>query len=410
MASFVYTARDRQGSALNGLLEAVNEDEVLTTLQTRGLTVTKIARKESLASQVARRRLGRDLHNRVTDDDLVTLCQQLAVLLEAGVPLLRALEVICAQVESRRLLKALEQIRTDVQSGRSFCQALTRHPNIFSNFWINVVETGEASGHLPQTLNHLARYLERNRDLRRKAVTATVYPQVLLAAIVVAVAVFVIWIIPVFSDLFESMDMELPWLTRMVVTASDVARHHLVLVIIGAVAGGLALRQFFRSSQGRWIVDRASLKVPVFNRLFMQLHLTQFAQGMAALLESDTPILFGLEIMQRSATNSVYAKAIEQVREAVRAGRTMAEPMEDTGVFPPMMVQMVRVGEEVGDLGKMLDRLARFYESRVSAFIERLSVLFEPIAIFLMAGVVGTLVLAMFLPMFQLAGGFQAPK
>jgi len=192
MASFVYTARDRGGAALNGLLEAVNEDEVLTTLQTRGLTVTKIARKESLSSQVARRRLGRDLHNRVTDDDLVTLCQQLAVLLEAGVPLLRALEVICAQVESRRLLKALEQIRTDVQSGRSFCQALARYPTIFSNFWINVVETGEASGHLPQTLNHLARYLERNRDLRRKAVTATVYPQVLLAAIVVAVAVFVI--------------------------------------------------------------------------------------------------------------------------------------------------------------------------------------------------------------------------
>ena len=410
MASFVYTARDRGGAALNGLLEAVNEDEVLTTLQTRGLTVTKIARKESLSSQVARRRLGRDLHNRVTDDDLVTLCQQLAVLLEAGVPLLRALEVICAQVESRRLLKALEQIRTDVQSGRSFCQALARYPNIFSNFWINVVETGEASGHLPQTLNHLARYLERNRDLRRKAVTATVYPQVLLAAIVVAVAVFVIWIIPVFSGLFESMDMELPWLTRMVMLISDVARRHLVLVVAGAVAGGMLLRQFFNAPQGRWIVDRVSLRIPVFSRLFIQLHLTQFAQGMAALLESDTPILFGLEIMQRSATNSVYAKAIERVREAVRSGRTMAEPMEESGVFPPMMVQMVRVGEEVGDLGKMLDRLARFYESRVSAFIERLSVLFEPIAIFIMAGVVGTLVLAMFLPMFQLAGGFHAPK
>jgi len=407
MASFVYVARDRSGILQTGDLDAVDEDEVLSVLQTRGLIVTSLARKESQVAERALRRRNVRLHGRVTVDDKVLFCQQLATLIDAGIPLLKGLEVLSTQVESRPLMMAIERMRQDIEGGLTFRDALAKHPKIFSSFWTNLVQTGEASGHLAQSLQQLARYLESVRDLQQKAITAMTYPLVLIGAAVLALAVFVLKIIPIFSGLFASMNVPLPLLTQIVMGVSEFARRYAIVVVLVLVGAGWLLRNFVRTEEGRWLVDRLLLKIPVFNRLFVQLQLAQFSRGLSTLLESGVPILFSLEIMEHSATNKVYGRAIGQVKESVRQGKTVAEPMDKESLFPPMMVQMIQVGEEIGELGKMLDRVAKHYEERVSTFIERLTSLFEPIAIAVMALIIGTLVISMFLPIFSIAGGFR---
>ena len=408
MPSFLYTARDRRGILQTGQLDAVDEDEVVTVLQNRGLIVTRLSHKTAEMGQaLQRRQMARRLHGKVTSDDLVLFCQQLATLLEAGIPLLKSLEVLSAQVESRALLVAVEQMRRDIEAGKTFRDALARHPNIFSSFWVNLIETGEASGHLAQSLHHLARYLESVRTLMRKASTALTYPVIMIVAAVIALAIFTLKIIPIFKGVFASMGLELPMLTLIVITVSSFVKQYFVLVVIGAIAAGYVLSQFVRSDQGRWLIDRLQLRLPGFNHFFMHFQLAQFSRGLSTLLESGVPILYGLEIMEHSATNQVYARAIGQVKESVREGKSLAEPMEATGLFPAMVVQMIQVGEEIGELGKMLDRVAKYYEEWLETFIERLAVMFEPIAIMVMAVVIGTIVLAMFLPIFRLAGGVR---
>ena len=407
MPQFFYKAWDRSALSHFGHLEGVDEDEVVGVLHTRGLIVTRLSRREEMAraARAGRSRIHLQLHSRVTIDDKVLFCQQLAVLLEAGIPLLKSLEVLSVQVESRPLLVAIHHIRQDIEAGKTFREALGRHPNMFSSFWLNLVETGEASGHLAQSLNQLARYLEAMRSLQRKALTALTYPVVLVVGSAIAVSVFVLKIIPSMSTLLLSLNVQLPVLTRIVIGLSEVARHYFPLGVVLVVAAGIGLRRALHTESGRWVLDGLLLNIPVFKHLFVHLQLAHFARGLSTLLESGVPILFGLEIMETSAVNKHYGRAIGQVKEYVREGKPMAEPMERSGFFPPMVVQMIQVGEEIGELGKMLDRIATYYEERVDTFIQRLSQLFEPIAISVMAVVIGTLVVSMFLPIFSIAGG-----
>lgn len=405
MPGFIYMARDRNGVLQTGHLDAVGEEEVVAILQNRGLIVTSLSRKDAQATQRTRaRRPTRRLRGRLTIRDKVQFCQQLATLLDAGIPLVRSLEVIGGQVESRPLLRAVEQMRGDIEAGRTFRDAMAKHPKIFSSFWINLVETGEASGHLAQSLEQLGSYLESSQELRSKAATAMTYPLVLIGAAVVATAVFMLKIIPIFRGIFESMDMQLPALTQTIISLSDFARQYVLLLAGGGMAAFWGIKRFFRTEQGRWLLDRLLLKLPLFNTLFIGMQLAQFSRGLATLLDSGVPILYSLEIVANSASNKVYGRAIGEIKDFVREGKTMAQPLQESGLFPPMLVQMVQVGEEIGELGKMLDRVAKYYETEVSTFIDRLSVLFEPLAIMVMAVVIGTLVVAMFMPIFNMAG------
>lgn len=406
MPSFVYMARDKNGGLQTGSLDGVNEEDVVTVLQSRGLIVTSVMRKGSQVTQTAGQpRRARRLRSRVNSDDKVLFCQQLATLLEAGIPLLRGLEVICAQVESRPLLIALEQMRRDIEGGRTFRDAIAKYPKIFSGLWVNLVETGEASGHLAQSLRQLARYLESARELQTKAMTALSYPAVLIGASILAMVIFLLKIIPMFNTMFTAMNIELPLLTRIVISMSDAVRHHLVVVAAGLAVTIWVVKWFMSTQQGRWVTDQLLLKMPIFSPLIVNLQLAQFASGLGTLLESGVPILFSLEIMESSASNKIYGQAIGEIKERVREGKTMADPMSRTELFPPMMVQMVQVGEEIGELGKMLEQIAKYYESRVAVFIERMTTLFEPLAIIVMGAVIGTLVVSMFLPIFSIASG-----
>ncbi len=408
MANFLYKARDMQGTLQTGHVEAGDTNEALSMLQQRGLIVISVTGADEGpvvgTSTIAHRRF----HGSAKPEDKILFCQQLSILLEAGVPLLRSLSVVCVQTESRALLAAIEEMKRDIEGGWTFRHALAKHPKVFSSFWVNLVETGEASGHLAKSLMQLSHYLESSQALRSKAITALTYPMILIVASVFAIAVFVLKIIPVFTGIFKSMNVALPPLTQAIVNLSEFSTHYFLVIVALVVGAVYALRRFLETQQGRHLADRLLLQLPVMNLLMISLQLAQFARGLGTLLESGVPILASLEIMERSATNVVYAEAISRTKDAVREGRTMAEPMERTGLFPPMMVQMVQVGEEIGELSKMLDKVARYYEERVSTFLERLSVTFEPIAICFMAVVIGTLVISMFLPIFSLAGSMKA--
>lgn len=408
MPSFVYTARNQDGIVQSGHLEAVNEDEVVAILQHRGLLVTSISKRELAASvALARRRAAaRRMHTRVTTSDQVLFCQQLATLIGAGVPLLRSLEVVSAQVESRKLLTVLDEVRYDVSAGSTFRDALAKHPGVFSKLWLNLVETGEASGHLAQSLQQLSRHFELSQHLQHQAQTALTYPAFLVVGCVAVLGVFTYFIIPRFAGIFAAMQgLELPLLTRIIFAVTEVIKKQYVAVLLGIASIVYAIRSYLRTVSGQWLLDRVVLHLPLFRSLFTYIQLAEFSRGLSTLLESGVPLLSCLEILTNSATNRVYAQAIGSIRDFVKEGKTMAEPMESTGLFPPMAVQMVQVGEEVGELGKMMERVARYYEEHVETFIERMTRLFEPIAIVIMASLVLVIVLSIFLPLFKLAGG-----
>ena len=421
MPTFTYTARDEQGVVHNGQLDAMTEDEVIATLQHRGLLVTSISQKTLAQIQgqapgpagrtafARQTKVRRKLHAKVNTQDQVVLCQQLATLIGAGVPLLKSLEVVCAQVESSLLLLTLEEIRRDVAAGRTFKDALAKHPAIFSSLWQNLVETGEASGHLADSLTQLAHHFEMAQRLQNEAKTALTYPAFLMVAAVGVLAVFVYVLIPKFAVLFNSIQgLQLPLITRVMIAISDGARKYVIVIVGGAYFGFQALSRFLKTSAGQWMRDDLMLKAPLFKSVFAYIQLAEFARGMATLLESGVPLLSSLEILERSATNKVYGRAIGQVRAQVKEGKTMAEPMQATGLFPPMAVQMVLVGEEVGELTKMVQQIAKYYEAQVETFIARMTRLFEPIAIVVMGGLVLFIVLSIYMPIFTMATGMKA--
>ena len=413
MPSFIYSARDQRGTAQVGDIEAVNEEEVITRLQHRGLIVTSVSlrgEKSSITGGSVRKSKARRMHNKVKMDDHVLLCQQLAVLVEAGVPLLRSLEVVSAQVESRKLLHALETVRKDVQGGSTFKEALNKHPAVFSALWINLVETGEASGHLAESLKQLSRHFEAAQHLQNEAKTALTYPAFLIAVAIIVLALFVYWLIPKFATIFDAMDMELPLMTRIVLGASEFAKKYVVLIVGGSFGGFVAAQRYLQTEAGIWMRDRLVLKLPLFSGLLMAVQLAEFSRGLSTLLESGVPLLSSLQILEYSATNKVYGKAISSIKERVKEGKTMAEPMEQCGMFPAIAVQMVQIGEEVGELATMTGRIAKYYEERVDIFISRMTRLFEPIAIVVMGGLVLVIVLSIFLPIFKLATGANMGK
>jgi type IV pilus assembly protein PilC len=406
MPKYAYTARDQAGAVQNGWVDAKMTEEVVSILQRRGLLVTSVKEAGAAAKQAPVKPMAsRRLHGRVTTEDQVLLCQQLSALVDAGIPLLRSLRVINAQVESRTMLMALEEVTRDVEGGRTFRDALAKHPRVFSNMWLNLVETGEASGHLGQSLRQLAQHFQSANHLQNEVKTALTYPAFLIVMAIGVMIVFIYVVIPKFTGMFEAMNMTLPPLTQALVNISYFARKYWVVLLLGGAGGIWVIRRYFATEAGHWLLDRVVLKLPGLKNLFINVQIAEFFRGMTTLIESGVPLLSGLEIMCNSATNRVYGQGIALIKEYVKEGKTMAQPMEECGLFSPMAIQMVQVGEEIGELGKMMARVAQYYEERVEVFIARMSKLFEPVAIVVMGGLVLIIVLSVFLPIFKMSSG-----
>ncbi|MDO8602953.1 MAG: type II secretion system F family protein [Candidatus Omnitrophota bacterium] len=406
MPFFRYMARDKSGKLIDERVEIKSEEDLVNSLQARGLIVISIGP----ASEVKVKKKGdmRKYHKAVKPHDLIMFSRELATLLGAGVTLIKSLEILCKQIESQTLLKTVEQIKKDVEGGYTFQSALKKHDKIFSNFWINLVETGEASGHLPLSLDQVAAYLEENAELKRKIMSALMYPLVLVVVATGAIAVFLIKIIPVFSEIFKGFDVELPVLTQIVISVSNIARKYFLVVIVAVVVIVVVMKKYISTDKGRWQFDSIMIKIPVVGQLIQEIATERFASGLGTLIKSGVPILHALEISEKTAGNKIMEKELKEVRMAVKEGKGMGKTMQNSSLFSPLVIQMISVGEEIGELGKMLDRVSVFYKERVNTFISRVTTMFEPIILVFMGIVVGILVVAMFMPIFSLSSAVKA--
>ncbi|MCX5657501.1 MAG: type II secretion system F family protein [Candidatus Omnitrophica bacterium] len=407
MALFIYTARTKDGKIETGSLDMRDQDAALVTLQEKGLLVTSIisATPDKLVTKfnVKRKRY----HYHVTLDDLVILARQMATLLDAGVPLLRCLAVVSNQLESHALERALALVRKDVEGGKALSESLKKYPRIFSPFWVNLVETGEASGQLPFVFDQIAKYMEEAGALQRKIISALIYPLILTFVAVGVITIFMVKIIPIFERIFSEFQVELPLLTRMIIGVSLFVRRNILielLVIIGLVLG---IRSMIKTERGRWLIDTWKLKVPVFGKLFEMVAVERFASAFSVMIKSGVPILYALEIVAKAADNRVIESALNKVKNAVRAGQSMSKPMAETGAFPPIVIEMIEVGEEAGELANMLARLGVFYKERIDTFVNRFASVFEPVVLVGMGIIVGVIVVSMFLPIFGISSAVK---
>jgi len=398
MPKFNYTARNKDGELVHGIIDAFSEDEVISKLQKQDLLVVSVCSIAKAETKTKKRKF----HIRVKTDDLILFSRQLSTLLNAGIPLLRSLDILSKQVESKRLYLALETMKGDIEGGATFHDALAKHNKVFSDFWVNLVETGEASGQLSSVLEQVANYMESVGSLQRKIKSAMIYPIIISVVAIGAVLVFLLKIIPTFSEIFKGFDIELPALTKMVMTISDVVRHYFLIVVGIIIAFVVIFKKYIQGERGRRQFDALKLKLPLIGALFQEMAVSNFASALGTLTKSGVPLLHCLSIVSKASRNKLFEEALGKVRERVQEGKTMAEPLEKSELFPPMVSQMVRVGEESGELSEMLHKVADFYEERVTASVSRLASAFEPIMLVGIGLLVGGLIISMYLPIFKM--------
>ncbi|MBU4343638.1 MAG: type II secretion system F family protein [Candidatus Omnitrophica bacterium] len=405
MPFFRYVARDRSGRVIDEVLENESQDGLIDTLQARGLYIVSVGPAPELKkAKKARRRY----HRGVKAFDLIMFSRELATLMSSGVTLIKSLDILCKQIESQTLLRAIEQVKKDIEGGYTFQNALKKHSKIFSDFWIHLVETGEASGHLPLCLDQLAVYLEESAELKKKITSAMVYPVILICVAAAAIAIFLLKIIPIFSEIFKGFNVELPLLTRIVIGMSDVVRKYFLVVGMGIGLLVFLFKQYTSRETGRMQYDAIKLKLPVLGPVILEIATERFASGLSMLIKSGVPILHALDIAEKTSGNKVVEKELSGVKTSVRDGKGIAQTMQDSVIFSPLVVQMIGIGEEIGELGKMLEKIAAFYKERVDTFVDRLTTMFEPLVLVFMGVVVGVLVIAMFMPIFSISSAVKA--
>ena len=403
MLKFKYTARDKDRKLVYGTIDTIEQDDAITNLQSKGLVVVSISplkQKSFLKTQKKK------LRRSIKSEDLAFFCRQMSTLLNAGVTLIRALSILLREITSRPLYNAVEKIRIDVEEGYNLHSALARHPKIFQSLWVSMIEAGEASGQLADTFSHLASYLERSGSVMRKVKGALIYPAILLVVCLAAILIFTLKIIPMFGDIYKGFNIELPALTMGVMNFSKFMQRYIIFVLV--VLGGIifTLKMFIsKTLAGRIMFDTFKLKIPLLGPIVQSSIIERFAHGLGTLIKSGIPILSGLDIIAKSSGNKIYEDAIISVKEDVRSGKTMSALLEASGLFPSIVTQMINVGEETGKLSDMLDRVANYYQERMDTMVDRMTVAFEPLLLIFMGAIVGTLVIAMYLPIFKIATG-----
>lgn len=409
MPKFSYIGRKANGEKDAGVIEGASQDEVVFQLQKKGLVVTSIISFDvgkAEAKQQAREtgvKKSQFTHSGIRTEDLVVFARQLALLLGAGVSLLRSLDIIGKQVDSKNLSAVAGQIRQDMEGGRTLKDSLAKFPNIFNPLWINLVETGEASGNLPMVLDKLAFYLEADVAFMRKIISALMYPGILLFVSLSAVFFFVLKIVPTFAVILKNFGVELPLATRVVIGVSDFLLHR-SYVLVAFIAGAVFLfKNFSKKPPFDRMIEESKLRLPILGEFFRFLLLERFATTMSILVESGVPILYALEISERSAGSLKMAEAIQYIKKSVREGRSMAIPMEKSEFFTPMVTQMIAIGEEIGELSNMLKRISKYYQEYVETFVTRLATIFEPLMIVFIGIIIGAMVISIFLPIFSMA-------
>jgi len=408
MPRFFYTVRDNTGKKITSYEDASSDDELVGRLQAKGLIVISImtsakdAKSQPVTERVGRIKL-KQYHTGISDSDLVLFCRQLATLLGAGVTILKCLDVISRQVASYRLFKVIKDLQKGMEAGLSLHEAMAKHPTVFSELWVNLVESGEASGNLAVILNRLAGYLERNMAFKRKVVSALIYPIILSVVGISAFLFLTVRVMPTFAELFTNFGVELPFLTKILIAVSVFIRNFGVILLGFSILGSYILYQYVKTKPGRRQFENFRFRIPIFGVFFRALAVEQFSAEMSTLIESGVPILYSLEIAEHSVGSPTLAEIIGKVKDDVRDGKTLSQPLEQSGFFEPMVIQMITIGEEIGELPQMFKKINTFYEEYTETFLARFSVMFEPFMLVVMGLLVGIMVIGMFLPIFDLS-------
>ncbi|MBI3085479.1 MAG: type II secretion system F family protein [candidate division NC10 bacterium] len=395
MPVFVYTGRTRSGQTITGEMDAGNREAVVAKLRSQQIIATSVRPKP------------RDITipgfgGGVGEKEIVVFTRQFATMIDAGLPLVQCLEILASQQENKVFKKALTEIRQSVEGGLTFAAALKLHPKVFTSLYANMVEAGEAGGILDTILNRLAQYMEKAMGLKKKVKSAMIYPSTIVSVAMVVVIFLLVFVIPTFKSMFEGFGATLPLPTQIVLEMSRIVRQYF-LVGIGAIVGGIVgLKWWYGTSGGKWAIDSLLLKAPVFGLLIRKVSVAKFTRTLGTLISSGVAILDGLDITARTAGNKVVEAAILKTRSSISEGKTIAEPLKDSGVFPPMVVQMIAVGEQTGALDAMLGKIADFYDEEVDTAVGNLTSLLEPMLMVFLGVIIGGVVIAMYLPIFKL--------
>jgi type IV pilus assembly protein PilC len=402
MAVFTWEGRSTQGALQKGSIEAANEAMALLLLRRQNIQPALIKEKpKDILANLA------FLQPKVKTKDLILFTRQLSTMIDAGLPLIQGVEILANQEPNKTFQKILNQIKTDVESGSTFADALKKHPKVFDNLYTNLVAAGELGGVLDIVLQRLAAYIEKNEKLKRKVKGALVYPSTILVIAVVVVLVMLVFVIPVFQDMFSSLGGQLPALTQGVVDLSAFLRRNCLFLIGAAVAVGFVLSRVKATDKGGYFFDKLFLKLPIFGLLIRKVAVARFSRTLGTMISSGVPILDGLDIVARTSGNRIVEEAIMITKMSISEGKTIAEPLSKSGVFPSMVCQMVAVGESTGALDSMLVKIADFYDEEVDAAVDALTSLIEPMMMIFLGGTVGTMLAAMYLPIFKMAGAIE---
>jgi type IV pilus assembly protein PilC len=395
MPAYVWKGKTSDGKAVSGERVADSKEAVTALLRRDRILVSSVKEK---GREIALPRFG----GGVPSKDLAIFTRQFSVMIDAGLPLVQCLEILGSQQENKTFAKVLQQTRMDVEGGASLADAMRKHPKVFDDLFTNMIAAGEAGGILDTILKRLATYIEKNVKLKAQVKGALVYPVAVLSIAGIVIAVILWKVIPTFAAMFAGLNAELPLPTRFVIALSNWFVRLLPFLVIGGVLAVFAFRRYYATHGGRRVIDRMILKAPILGVLMQKIAVARFCRTLSTLISSGVPILDGLEITARTAGNAIIEDAIMQVRKGVESGLTVAQPLKESGVFPPMVVQMIGVGEQTGALDAMLSKIADFYEEEVDQAVANLLTLLEPVMILFLGVTVGGIIIAMYLPLFDL--------
>jgi len=401
VAKYAWTGKTRTGQVQKGEMEAPNEAAVGAQLRRQGI----------MPSNIRERGKGLDIDikipgfgNKVSTKEIVVFTRQFATMIDAGLALVQCLDILSRQQSNKMFKQVLLQVKESVESGSTFADALKKHPKIFDELFVNLVAAGEVGGILDTILNRLAAYFEKAHKLKKKVKGAMTYPGTVVGIAVIVIGVILVFVIPAFEKMFADFGGVLPMPTRIVIAISDFIQSWIIAIIAGVMLFIFLFKRFYATPKGRALVDAYALKLPVFGILIRKVSVAKFSRTLGTMISSGVPILDGLDIVAKTAGNKTVENAIYKVRQSISEGKTIADPLEKTGVFPPMVCQMIGVGEQSGSIDSMLNKIADFYDDEVDEAVNNLTAMLEPMLMLFLGTTVGGLVIAMYLPIFKIAG------
>ena len=407
MPQYIYVAKDINGKKITEKAEALDEQALAERVQGQGLFIISIKPADNSTAAIVKPNATTTVapkftHQNVKLDDLVVFSRQLATMLEAGVNLMRSLSIISTQIVSQQLAEIVVQITNDVEHGKSLSQALAKHPKVFNQFWVSLAEVGEASGTMPNVLNKIANHMQQQAAFRNTIISAIIYPGILFSVCIGAILFFAMVVAPKFEDIFKSLGSQLPPITAALLTIFKFIKLNFLTIVGFIVAVIFIFNAWRKTPAGRLQFERFLFKMPVVGEVQLLILVERFTAQMSILTDSGVPILNALEITGRMMENMIAEAVVANIREQVRDGKPFAESMDSQNFFPSMAVQMVKVGEETGELGKMFRHVAFFYQTKVEDFMKRFGTIIEPFMMIFMAGAIGVIVVAIFMPLFKL--------